>query len=64
MTRAEYKRELELFIASPTNRTAERREDLEEYYISVIGGGDFVEHINRKIRKKMKEDEQKHLGDV
>ena len=53
MNRTEFYAEVKRFVADKSYRTEELREELEDYYYDVIGGSDFYEYINKKIRKKL-----------
>lgn len=53
MTRKEFSEQVARFVADRDSRTDEIRELLEEYH-SEHFNGDFVDYINRKIRKAAK----------
>lgn len=55
MNKTKFHQELKLFIDDKKNRTTERSQALEEYYYFTYGGSDFVEYVNKKIRKKLKD---------
>lgn len=53
MNRTEFYTEVKRFVADKSSRTEELREELEDYYLFEMGGSDFDEYINKKIRKKL-----------